>query len=203
VAFADDRAVLLVVDGAGGFDAASAVLEAVEAALPELLATPDLAGCAARAWAAALAARDRGRGAAEPLLRRPHVAASLAVAAGGTLWCATTGDTAVLRIGRGGLRLVSGVAPHLGHTATLPLPQRAAVAAGDVVVCLTDGFFDGLGAGWAPVVEAVAASATTAAEAADRLVRAAVEVGVADHVTAAVLLVAPTKRPFENGGFEA
>lgn len=192
------RVALLVVDGAGGFEAAAAVLGVVEAGLPSLLAAATLPAGASTLWRAALAARSALRRPAGDTRGRPHVAASLVVVEpDGRAWCTTTGDTAVVAVAPGRLRLLTGVLPHLDHQASLPQPQRVDLAPDEALVGVSDGFADALGEGWVSVVAAVTGSdgRGTAGARAARLVGAALAAGGPDHVTAVVHLPGGGARP--------
>lgn len=185
----EGRVAVLVVDGAGGFAAAAAVMDAVDRVLLGAGRCAPLHKTAAAVWASALAARGRAQVHDTSAPGRPHVAASLAlVDADGTTWCATAGDTALIAVSDGDVRLLSGVAPHLNHRAQLPQPQRLRLTPGTALVGVSDGFFDALGSRWPAVVRDVSASTPRggASGVAEHLVGAALDAGGADHVTVVV-----------------
>lgn len=190
LAYAPGVTVMLVVDGAGGFRAADAVMNAVKARLGRLVARVadgDVDREARSVWSVAMTARDGARSTVGSQLRRPHVAASLVIVHADRVWCATVGDTAVVRLGRGEMALLSGVAPHLDHTAPLPLPQRTDIYPGDCLVGMTDGIVDALRSRWPEVLRlATVAHPVRGDHLAEVLVRAALDAGGDDHATAAV-----------------
>ena len=180
------QVVLAVCDGAGGFGMAQAALDVITHGLEEVGEGRE---GLARVWTRvgeALSATRR----AWPVGTRPaHTAVTLAVVRDGEVQAMTRGDTALLLVRAGRVRLVSGVAPYLDHAAVLPLPQRAALDPGDVLVLASDGLFEALGPDW-PGIVASAAMAETSAAARD-LVTRALAAGAPDNVAVAVARPAP------------
>lgn len=186
-----ERTAMLVVDGAGGFEAAGAVIDAVRAALTDA-ADGTLPEVGLAAWRSAIDARNDAASRPGRDGRRPHVAASLVVTApDGSVWCSTMGDTAVLAVGAGRIRLLSGVAPHLDHRAPLPQPTRAQLADHELLVAASDGFFDALGLSWTRVVAGLGGQVPPEELSRD-LVAAALDRGGDDHVS--VVVHAPRRR---------
>lgn len=179
---------LAVVDGNGGTDASDAALTAVARVLGDDR-TPVPGGEARwllelRDIAMAAAANAR-RG--HPRAHASDTALSLALIGDDQVVTTSIGDTGVVLLGER-VEILSGIAPHLGHTAEPALSHRRTIGRVAHVVVASDGFFDALGRAW---VEVMQRSLLEGApwQAAARVVEQACRAGADDNVSVAIAQV--------------
>ena len=186
LAVSDDARLLAVADGHNGFEAAKAAIEAVLEVAGTLVVDADLGSALQSASSAiALAVQDLA-----PPRSESRSALSLALISDGILHTATAGDTVVVVIRDGHVRVFGGSEPFLGPDLdTEPPVSSLALEPGDLVVVASDGLPDFLGRGWP------ARLAGLASESAEVFVRAAVAAafagGAGDNVAVAATLLLP------------
>jgi len=191
-AAAGQAAVLAVVDGHNGFDAARVALETVRREVPALLAA------AARSEEAAMrrcldaverAVREASAG-WEGKREASGTALCLALVSESRLTVACRGDCAALVVRGGRARRVAGEAAFLGPEFGRddPAMGQAGLRWGDKVVVASDGVAEFLGRGWRRRVADVA-QGVGPADLARRLVEAAFKGGAGDNIAVGVLEV--------------
>lgn len=180
--------VLAVADGHVGADAATAAIDAVGAHGRELVARAPRDPRRAMvdlAEAAADAVDDVRRGLSGDR-RDTATALSVLVTVGRNVWTFTYGDTAAVRIRGERARLISRTGPFLVGAGATPKPRRERLRTGDYLVAVCDGVIDHLGRDWPVEVARRVAAASGPAEAAEAVVRAAMDGAAGDHLSCAV-----------------
>lgn len=185
-------AVLLVADGHIGSDAAVAAVETCSEWANKVVgdativkgASSRLADALDDAAQAVAQARQRAQGPR----RDSATALSVAVLARRTLWTATLGDTAVVRIRGQRARTVSRSTAFLSGPGPLPRARRVGLREGDAVVLVSDGVVDYLGRRWETRLAELTAGGTPA-QAVDAVLEAAMNGGAGDHLSCAYIRV--------------
>lgn len=176
---------LAVVDGNGGTDASDAALTTVTRTIGD--ARGPVPGGEARwlldlrdtAMAAAASARRR-----HPRAHASDTALSLALIGDDQVVATSLGDTGVVLLGERA-EILSGIAPHLGHTADPALYHWRAIRTAAHVVLASDGLFDALGRGWVEVLQRSLREGAPG-QAAAWVVEQACRAGADDNVSVAI-----------------